>query len=156
MLLGFGHSALKPNNSEADVRIKTFLQPGLANPQVPAPPKVRLETGARRLKLAKKDFAQFGLTIGCAGCKQLTRASGSAVNHSENCRSRIEAELAKTAEGKARLEAVEQRLTEAVVEVVEREDEKSRREREEACPPTKVRKVDQTIRRKGRKDAQQI
>ena len=49
--------------------------------------------------------------------------------------------MAKTAEGKARLGAVEQRLAEAMAEVVERDEEKDKREREEACPPTKTRRI---------------
>ena len=56
----------------------------------------------RRLYISKADLMRHGLTEGCLGCRCLAeekRAQG----HSEGCRARLEAEIAKTEEGRARL-----------------------------------------------------
>ena len=56
----------------------------------------------RRLYIGKADLMNHGLTEGCLGCRCLAegmRAQG----HSEGCRARLEAEIAKTEEGRARL-----------------------------------------------------
>ncbi len=49
---------------------------------------VEKEVVRRRLKIAKEDVKEFGMTAGCRGCVAVNRG-GQAVNHSEICRSRI-------------------------------------------------------------------
>ena len=56
----------------------------------------------RCLYMSKADIMKHGLTEGCRGCRcgaEGKRAQG----HSEGCRARLEAEIAKTEEGRARL-----------------------------------------------------
>ena len=48
----------------------------------------------RRVKLGKEEVRKYGLTVGCKGCTQADE--GRAVEgHSEECRTRMEAEMAK-------------------------------------------------------------
>ena len=70
-----------------------------ANPTVPPPDPVEAPSIIRRkLRLTKQDFVQYGWTMGCYGCRaQCTRQSYHCM-HNERCRSRIEAELAKSAD----------------------------------------------------------
>ena len=59
----------------------------------------------RRLYIGKADIMKYGLTEGCLGCRCLAegrRAQG----HSGGCRARLEAEIAKTEDGRARLTTV--------------------------------------------------
>ena len=53
----------------------------------------------RRLNISKVDIMKYGLTEGCLGLAEGKRAQG----HSEGCRARLEAEIAKTEEGRIRL-----------------------------------------------------
>ena len=54
----------------------------------------------RHLYISEADLMKHGLTGGCLGCfEEWKRAQG----HSEGCRTRLEAEIAKTEEGRARL-----------------------------------------------------
>ena len=56
----------------------------------------------RRLYINKADIMKFGLTEGCLGCRCLAEGKR-AQGHSEGCRARLEAEIAKTEEGRFRL-----------------------------------------------------
>jgi hypothetical protein len=139
-VLGLQHSTLQPNGSDVDIRIKTILLAGLANPQVPQPPRDVPGGGVRRLRLCKSDFEDHGMTVGCPGCKQLTRAGGLPVNHSERCRSRVEDALSKTVARRARLEAVETKMTEAIADVIENKFGDSDKKRKAETEPVKANK----------------
>ena len=59
----------------------------------------------RRLYINKADIMKHGLTDGCLGCRssaERKRAQG----HSEGCRARLEAEIAKSNDGRVRLTTV--------------------------------------------------
>ena len=56
----------------------------------------------RRLYISKADIMKHGLTEGCLGCRCLAEGKR-AQGHSEGCRTRLEAEIAKTEDGRARL-----------------------------------------------------
>ena len=56
----------------------------------------------RRLYTSKADLMKHGLTEGCLGCRCLAEGKR-AQGHSEGCRARLEAEVAKTEDGRARL-----------------------------------------------------
>jgi hypothetical protein len=71
----------------------------------------------RRFRIKKDDLEKFGYTTGCPGCRAVNRGT-TAANHSEECRSRIAAELEKV--GDARLE----RETERLFEHLEEEEKK--------------------------------
>ena len=71
----------------------------------------------RRLRIKKDDLEKFGYTTGCPGCRAVNRGT-TAASHSEECRSRIAAELEKI--GDSRLE----RETERLFEFLEEEEKK--------------------------------
>ena len=56
----------------------------------------------RRLYSSKADIVKHGLAEGCLGCRCLAEGKR-AQGHSEGCRARLEAEIAWTEEGRARL-----------------------------------------------------
>ena len=56
----------------------------------------------RRLYINKADIMTRGLTEGCLGCQCLAEGKR-AQGHSEGCRARLEAEIARTEEGRPRL-----------------------------------------------------
>jgi hypothetical protein len=115
---------LAPTEGMADMRVKTYIQPGLANPSIPRPPEPSTTSAARRCKLSRGDFENFGTTIGCGGCSALTRGSSKPQNHTERCRARVEKELAKTSEGQLRLNQAKDRMNFAIAEKVEELDRK--------------------------------
>ena len=53
--------------------------------------------------MTPQDFVKYGYTVGCPGCEQLQLQLDQRRGHTEECRKRIEEEIAKTAEGKARI-----------------------------------------------------
>ncbi len=113
------YTTMKPNKT-SDVRIKTYIEPGLASPTIPRPFVEEVNPAARGCRLYAKEFQQHGLTIACACCKAISRGSKVAVNHSEWCRARIESELVKYPEGKSRIEASGNRINHDLAERVER------------------------------------
>mgnify|MGYP003308227470 CR=1 FL=1 len=71
-----------------------------------APPKVdEEEPKVRRMYIQRKDIEKYGAIAGCEGCKAAVRG-GEARPHTEECRARIEAEMAKAKEynGERRIE----------------------------------------------------
>ena len=125
LVKGISTTPMEPTAGSADMRIKTYIKPGLANPEVPkraaddAP-----AIAARRCRLVKKDFEDHGLTIACGGCRAISRRSSTSVTHSGQCRRRIEKELRKSADGAARLERADYRWNEALAEEVQKADAK--------------------------------
>ena len=90
-------SAWDGPKSARDVRV---LLPDVSSPAAMA--EAEAIGKGRRLHISKADIMKHGLTEGCLGCRCLaerTRAQG----HSEGSRARLEAEIAKTEEGRARL-----------------------------------------------------
>ena len=57
---------------------------------------------ARRLYINKVDIMKHGLTEGCLGCRSFAEGKR-AQGHSEGCRARLEAEIAKSDDGRVRL-----------------------------------------------------
>ena len=53
----------------------------------------------RRLYINKADIMKQRLTEGCLGCRAFAEGKG-AQGHSEGCRARLEAEIAKSDEGR--------------------------------------------------------
>ena len=72
----------------------------------------------RRLMLRQTDFAKFGFTAGCAGCEWYTHKIGHSKNHTEDCRTRIEAAVAESDDGKTRLDKNKDRIDHAVAQIL--------------------------------------
>jgi hypothetical protein len=109
----------QPTEGSGDMRVKTYIAPGLDDSSIPLPPTQRLGKGARRVKLLRQDFERAGLTIGCNGCKAMSRRAAGAVNHSEACRARVQVDMAKYPDAAARIAQAEDRLNEDVADAVQ-------------------------------------
>ena len=98
-------SHLTPNALEDDggrVRIRApVLQLHKAVPLPPLAPEVRQ---VRRAPLRRTHVERFEYTDNCPGCANARAGRKQAVDHSEQCRARIEAILVTTTEGHMRLE----------------------------------------------------
>ena len=109
--------------SAKDVRV---VLPDVSSPVAMAEAEA---TGkARRLYISKADIMKHGLTEGCLGCRCFAEGKR-AQGHSEGCRTRIRAEIAKTEEGRIR-------LTTAYLSCVARDE--GRRPAGSAVAPTAV------------------
>ena len=86
----------------------------------------------RRFKILKRDLdnKDIGYTQGCPQCDYINRygEARGGLQHSERCRTRVMAEVAKTSSGLARVQRCEERITRAMAETIERS--------EAARPPT--------------------
>ena len=82
-----------------------------------------------RMRLKKEDFLEHGFTEGCPGCQAII-AGASARNHSEPCRTRMEAAVTSTETGKRRREQQEERENREIARRMERDDDKAKRARE--------------------------
>jgi hypothetical protein len=101
----------QPTEGSEDMRVKTYISPGLDDASVPLPPAHdRTGQGSRRVKLLRQDFERAGLTIGCNGCKAMSRRAAGAVNHSEACRARVQADMAKYPDAAARIAQANARI----------------------------------------------
>ena len=72
------------------------------------PPNPDHDSVPRRLYLEQSDFMAHGTSDRCPGCRALV-SGGRAQGHTEECRIRVEGELRKTEEWKARLRAAASR-----------------------------------------------
>ena len=104
-------SELTPNALENDggrIGIRApVLQPHEAVLLLPSVPEFR---PMRRSPLRRNDFEQFGYTDNCPGRANARAGRRQAVDHSEQCRSRMEAILVTTTEGHMRLERARERF----------------------------------------------
>ena len=64
----------------------------------------------RRTLLYKGDFTRYEFTVGCPGCIWMQLGQGPRRNHSDECRRRMEEELAKTEEGRQRIARANERI----------------------------------------------
>ena len=76
------------------------------------PPNADHDSVPRRLYLKQRDFMAYGTSDNCPGCRALV-SGGCAQGHTEECRIRVQNELRKTEEGKARLHAAAIRVSDA-------------------------------------------
>ena len=110
-------SELTPNALEDDsVRVgirALLLQPHAA---VPPPPLVSEFRQVRRAPLRRSGFEQFGYADNCPVCANERAGRKQPVDHSEQCRSRMEAILMTTTEGHERLERDRDRFAQAAKE----------------------------------------
>ena len=83
----------------------------------PMPDPEALPRVPRRARLRPEDFVKFGYTVGCPGCEQLQLKSSERRNHTEECRRRMELELANTDEGQDRLGKAKDRLDTRTAEI---------------------------------------
>ena len=76
---------------------------------------------ARKMHIRQDDLDAFGYTAGCEKCQSISgRGKGeTSTPHSDICRARIMAEMAKTEEGIARLARMNERVDRYVAERVE-------------------------------------
>ena len=70
----------------------------------------------RRAPLRRTDFEQFGYTDNCLSCANVRSGQKQAVDHSEQCRSRMESILMTTTEGHVRQERARDRFAPAAKE----------------------------------------
>ena len=102
-------------NTKCRVGISALaLQPHAA---VPLPPLVPEFRRVRRAPLRRTGAEQFGYTDNCLGCANARAGRKQAVAHSEQCRSRMEAILMTTTEGRERLERARDRFAQAAKEL---------------------------------------
>ena len=80
---------------------------------VPLPPLVPEFRRVRRAPLRRTSVEQFGYTDNCPGCANARAGRKQAVDHSEQYRSRMEAILMTTTEGRQRLERARDRFAQA-------------------------------------------
>merc|ERR1711873_82532 len=71
---------------------------GIANPPEDDATK---EASKRRARTTRQDIIRLGFTLGCPGCKAISR-NAPAQNHTESCRDRLEKELTKEGGHRAR------------------------------------------------------
>ena len=76
------------------------------------PPDPNRDPVPRRLYLKQSDFVAHGTSDRCPGCRA-SASGGRAQGHIEECRIRVEGEIRKTQEGKARLRAAASRVGDA-------------------------------------------
>ena len=76
------------------------------------PPEVPELRQVRRAPLRRAEFQQFGYTDSCPGCANVRAGRKQAVEHSEQCRSRMDAILVTTTEGRMRLQRARERFAE--------------------------------------------
>ena len=112
----------------------TQTQAGTALPTAPAGSELgsKNKVVPRRTNLFKADFEEYGFTPHCPGCKWLQTPVGSARHHSERCRERIEAELAKEEKGRVRLQRARDRIDFRIAEEVSAEFEEAKANNERA------------------------
>merc|ERR1711973_169910 len=77
--------------------------------------------------IQKKDVEKYGATAGCEGCKAAVRG-GEARPHTEECRARIEAEMAKAKDTK--WERTNDKINNWMAKKIEEEDKKRQMEEE--------------------------
>jgi hypothetical protein len=106
--------------------------------------------------LTRKDFEDYGLTVGCGGCKAIARRSTDSVNHSEQCWNRIEKELMKSPEGATRVNNSLQRWQEALAEHIEKDDLKRKNEGAEEHNEAKHGRTNDGVNSTGKQDSSQI
>ena len=76
-----------------------IVLPDLSSPAAMA--EVEAIGKGRRLYISKADIMKHGLTEGCLGA-DASRRESELKGHFEGCRTRLEAEIAKTEDGRAR------------------------------------------------------
>ena len=90
----------RPWDGPKKVRDVRIVLPDVSSPAAMA--EVEAIGNGRRLYISKADIMKHGLTEGCLRCRCLAEGKR-AQGHSEGCRTRFEAEIAKSEEGRARL-----------------------------------------------------
>ena len=116
-----------PNALEDDggrVGIRALVLP--AHAAIPLPPLVPEFRQVRRAPKRRTDFEQFGYTDNCLGCANARAGRQQVVDHSEQCRSRMETILATTTEGRGRLERGRDRFAQAAKEADVEEPQRKR------------------------------
>ena len=102
---------------------------GVRLPDAPHEPPDPTRPGPlRRMRINKSDFEKHGYTESCSQCRHIQRygKAQAGMVHSEQCRRRIAEALAQTDEGKARLQADEERLDRKTAEHLEHADQQPR------------------------------
>ena len=91
----------------------------------PAEPKQMM---ARRLKITKATLDTYGYTSECPLCDHYLRygTGKSGLGHTETCRARIVTAMDETPEGRARLEATEERINRSMADFVENRETEAR------------------------------
>ena len=100
------------------------LQPHAA---VPLPPLVPEFRQVRRAPLRRTDIERFGYTDNCPGCANARAGRKQAVDHSEQCRSRMETILSTSTEGHEPLERARDRFAQVAKEPADEAPQRKRR-----------------------------
>ena len=80
---------------------------------------------SRRFRISKKDFDNIGFTPQCPGCSAIIRGKP-AVNHSEDCRIRVDIELERLGDARVSNSAVRMEEYKAEKRLREEEDQEKR------------------------------
>ena len=97
-------------------------------PEQPTEPTPARPTPLRRMRINKSDLDKHGYTESCSQCRHIQRygRAQAGTQHSEQCRRRITEAIAQSDEGKARIQADEERLDRRTAEHLERADRQPR------------------------------
>ena len=90
----------RPWDGPKKVRDVRIVLPDVSSPAAMA--EAEAIGKGRRLYISKADIMKHGLTEGCLGCRCLAKGKR-AQGHFEGCRTPLEADIAKTEDGRARL-----------------------------------------------------
>ena len=102
-------------DSDADKDVPIKCQPKEGEEES----KAETHETKRRWKITKEDIETYGATPGCLGCRTM-KAGLTRQNHNETCRNRIEVEIKKTEEGRARVDRSNTRISQAIANQLER------------------------------------
>ena len=90
-----------PGRPEDAVPVRVRFSESSDEPTKPVEEGMRQEPTRRRTRITREDVKKFGYSLNCPGCRAISRGAP-AENHTEACRTRIEAELVKEGGTKAR------------------------------------------------------
>jgi len=80
----------------------------------------RPDINIKKMMITKEDIKKFGKSERCGGCRAVTGGQGQRQSHTDECRKRIESELAKDPVGAERVERNRRRVLEQLGGEVER------------------------------------
>ena len=78
------------------------------------------EINVKRMMIRKEDVEKYGATKNCGGCQAVEEGRGRRVNHTQECRNRIEEEMKQDPNDAMRIERSKRRIDEEIGREVER------------------------------------
>ena len=101
-----------------------------------------VDFAVRGVRIKKGDYEQHGYADGCLGCQALRSNQAHRSMHTKDCRARMIEAIGKTEEGKARINAAEDRWIEEMARRVEQNVRAQEQENEEEMTKTMMEDLD--------------